>query len=188
MHRKGAIAVSIVPLMVMALNMSAASAAKRAARDGCTATALRAAADDARRDAGVAILCLVNRERTKRGLAAVRLSQPLSRSASAHSEDMAQNKFFSHVGSGDTSPQQRVERSGYMRGSHKQVAEAIAWASTEFATPVGLMRSLMGSAGHRRIILDGRFRDIGVGLANGVPLRGISGDGATLTLVLGRRR
>jgi uncharacterized protein YkwD len=188
MHRKGAIALSIVLLLMMALKLSAASAAKRAAGEGCTGTAVRAAADDARRLAGDAILCLVNGERKKRGLAVVRLSQQLSRSATAHSDDMVQSKFFSHVGSGATSLRQRVEDTGYLRTSRDYVAETIAWGSAEFASPLQLIRSLMGSPGHRRVILDGRFRDVGVGLVSGIPVRGISGDGATLTLVFGRRR
>jgi len=188
MHRKDAIAGPIVLLMVMALNVSPAWAAKRAAAEGCTGTLVRAEAADARRIAGDAILCLVNHERKKHRLAPVHLSQPLTRSATAHSEDMAQSKFFSHVGSGGTSLRERVGRSGYLRGGRDQVAETIAWGAAEFGTPMLLLRSLMGSPGHRRVILGGRFRDVGVGVASGAPFLGSSGDGATLTLVFGRRR
>jgi uncharacterized protein YkwD len=188
MQRKDAVVGSIVLMFAMALATSAGLAARRAAGDGCTGTTVRAATADARRVADDAILCLVNRERSRRGLAAVRLSKALSRSATAHSEDMAQSKFFSHVGSGGTSIRQRVDRSGYLRGSDDRVGETIAWGSAEFGTPAQLMGALMGSPGHRRVILDRRFRDVGVGLVSGVPVRASSDDGATLTLVFGRRR
>jgi uncharacterized protein YkwD len=185
-HRKDAVAGSIVLLVVMTLMTSAAGAAGRGATDACTGTTLLATTDGARAGAVGAILCLVNRERTRRGLAAVRLSPQLSQSATAFSEDMAQRKFFGHVSPDGSNLRQRIGRTGYLR-SASYVAETLAWASDELATPAELVRALMGSPGHKRVILDGRFRDIGVGLATGVPDAETSGDGATLTLDFGRR-
>ncbi|HEX8156629.1 MAG TPA: CAP domain-containing protein [Solirubrobacteraceae bacterium] len=183
MHRKDAIAGSILLLVVIALNVGAASAAKRAGTGGCPAIATA----DARASAANAILCLVNRERTMRGLAAVRVSQQLSQSAIAHSKDMVEHRFFSHADSGGMSFRERVARSGYVRNGATYIAETLAWGSYELATPVELMRSLMRSPSHKRAILEGRFRDIGVGLLDAVPFPALADRGATLTLQFGRR-
>jgi uncharacterized protein YkwD len=43
----------------------------------------------------------------------------------------------------------------------------------------------MSSAAHRSMLLDGSFREIGVGLALGAPVANMGG--ATLTLTFGRR-
>lgn len=201
-HRKDAIVGSIVLLSALVLNASAASAAKRTAAAaakrpvpartvrtapaGCPGATVLAAPDDARAGAVDAILCLVNQERTTRGLAAVRLSQQLSQSAAAHSADMVQNKFFSHASSDGMSFRPRVARSGYVR-TRSYIAETLAWGTDEFATPLELVRSLMASPSHKAAILDGRFRDVGIGLVGAVPAEAVAADGATLTLQFGRR-
>ncbi|MGH2897697.1 MAG: CAP domain-containing protein, partial [Solirubrobacteraceae bacterium] len=66
------------------------------------------------------------------------------------------------------------------------VGETIAWGTDALATPAELVRSFIDSSGHRAILLDGRYRDIGIGLALGAPTD-MPGDGATLTLDFGRR-
>ena len=188
MLRRDAVAGAIVLLVVLALDASVASAAKRWSGDGCTGAAGLAASAAAVTTASDSILCLVNRERTKRGLPAVRRSAQLTQSALGFSEDMARRKFFAHVSPGGVNLRQRVAATGYLRNSHSRyIGETIAWGSGEFATPVELVKSLMDSPGHRRILLDGRFRDIGIGLATAPPVRGVGSDGATLTLDFGRR-
>jgi uncharacterized protein YkwD len=182
-HRKDAIAGTILLLLVMALNTNAASAAKRAATDGCPAPAVA----DARLGAAITILCLVNRERTTRGLTAVRVSQQLSQSALAHTKDMVEHRFFGHTDSAGMSFRQRVARSGYVRNSSTYIAETLAWGSAQWGTPAGLVGSLMGSPSHKRAVLDGRFREIGVGLIGAVPFPQLADEGATLTLQFGRR-
>ncbi|MEA2188873.1 MAG: hypothetical protein QOK16_3884 [Solirubrobacteraceae bacterium] len=182
-HRKDAIAGTILLLLVMALNTSAAWATKRVATDACPAPAVA----DARFREAITILCLVNRERTTRGLTAVRVSQQLSQSALAHTKDMVEHRFFGHGDSAGLNFRQRVARSGYVRNSSTYIAETLAWGSFQWATPEGLMGSLMSSPPHKRAILDGRFRDIGVGLIDAVPFPQLADAGATLTLQFGRR-
>ena len=46
----------------------------------------------------------------------------------------------------------------------------------------------MESAPHRRIVLDRRFRDVGIGLVAAAPLADVAVGGATLTIDFGRRR
>jgi len=78
MHRKDAVWSLIVVLLVMALDASAAGAAKRRVNHGCAGATVLAAGGDARAAAVAAILCHVNRQRTTRGLPPVRLSEKLA--------------------------------------------------------------------------------------------------------------
>lgn len=134
-----------------------------------------------------AVLCLVNGERARRGRAPLRASRLLYRSAQAHSRDMVVRRYFSHVAPNGMNTRQRISRSGYLGGrSACKVAETITWGTEGQGTPAELVRSFMNSPGHRRILLDRRYRDIGVGLVLGAPVSDM-GDGATLTLDFGRR-
>lgn len=134
-----------------------------------------------------AVLCLVNRERARRGRAPLRASLLLDRSARRHSRDMVVRQYFSHVTPSGLNARQRISRSGYVRRRRScKVAEAIAWGTEDESSPAALVRTFMNSRGHRRILLDRRYRDIGVGLVLGAPISDM-GRGATLTLDLGRR-
>jgi uncharacterized protein YkwD len=66
------------------------------------------------------------------------------------------------------------------------LAENIAWGTGSLATPAQIVRGWMNSPGHRANILNGRFRDIGVGVALGAPAGGVR-DGATYTTDFGRK-
>ncbi len=156
---------------------------------GC-ARAASIADSSTRRAAADSVLCLVNRERAKRGLRRLRASRQLTRSAQSHSRDMVRRRYFSHVSPGGMSANQRVRRSGYMRKRRGcRIGETIAWGTGSFATPAALVRTFMRSSGHRRILLDRRYRDIGIGLSLGAPEADAAdyGDGATLTLNFGAR-
>jgi len=157
-----------------------------AAGGGC-ARAAAMADTTTLKPASDAVLCLVNRTRAMRGLAPVQASRQLKWSAAAHSRDMVFRQFFSHVSPGGLDARQRILRSGYLRNRRgSKIGETIAWGTAGRATPAGLMRSFMNSSAHRRVLLDRRYRDVGVGLALGAPIGG-AGAGATLTLDFGRR-
>jgi uncharacterized protein YkwD len=64
------------------------------------------------------------------------------------------------------------------------MGETIAWGSGARATPALIVHSWLASPGHRAILLDGRYKDLGVGIALGAPGRG---DGATFTGDFGSR-
>ena len=139
------------------------------------------------RAAGDAVLCLVNVERSQRGLASLLSSELLSRAASIHSTDMVRNGYFGHVSPTGQDVRKRVARTGYLRGARApSLGETIAWGSDYYGSPAALVTDLMTSAPHRATILDRRFRDIGIGLSLGAPLDGM-GSGVTLSLSFGRR-
>lgn len=89
------------------------------------------------------------------------VSQQLSAAAAAHARDMARRKFFEHRGSEGSQPKDRVLRTGYQP---RLTGENIAYGP-ESAEEV--VAGWLASPGHCSNMMDSRFRDIGVGLANG---------------------
>jgi uncharacterized protein YkwD len=119
-----------------------------------------------------ATLCLLNVERRSRGRAPLTSSGQLGEAAQAYSAKMVRLRFFDHVCPQGTTPDSRIRGgTSYLRGRTRSwsLGENIAWGSGELATPAAIVRSWMHSAGHRRNILDGRFRSIGIGVASGAP-------------------
>jgi uncharacterized protein YkwD len=144
---------------------AAASAASPCAGADLTPTAENV--DQAR----AATLCLLNRERTRRGLKRLSESPQLRKSAQAFSKAMVRESFFDHVSPGGSTLLSRVRRgTAYLKNVRAfALGENIAWGSGEFATPAETMDGWMHSAGHRRNILNRRFRHIGIGITPGAP-------------------
>src|SRR5438128_1825537 len=68
----------------------------------------------------------------------------------------------------------------------RRLRENIAWGSLDWATPRAIMRSWMNSPPHRANILNRSFRDIGIGVARGAPVSGVS-NAATYVTDFGAR-
>ena len=133
-----------------------------------------------------AVLCLINQERSSRGLARLRANAKLREAAEKHSANMSQNNFFDHVSPGGTTPLERVKAAGYLAGADSwAVGENIAWGEQQLSTPREIMRAWMDSAGHRANILNRRFRHVGIGVAVGAPVSGQGG--ATYTTAFGKK-
>jgi uncharacterized protein YkwD len=111
-------------------------------------------------------LCLLNAERRRHGLRPLRLNERLARAARAHSQDMARNRYFDHNSQNGSSFVDRIRRTGYLNGARRwKVAENIAWGTDWLASPRAIMKAWMDSPGHRANILDGSYREIGIGVA-----------------------
>ena len=134
------------------------------------------------------VLCLVNRERSSRGLRRLRLNLRLNRAARRHSTDMVRRNFFSHVSPGGSTLMQRAKRAGYRSGGGSLlVGENLAWGSGSYARPIEIVDGWLNSPGHRMNMLHPRFREIGVGVAFGAP-RPVGGSpAATYANVFGAR-
>src|SRR5436309_9577049 len=63
-----------------------------------------------------AALCLVNQERTSRGLAPLKANRRLGNAARGHAQDMNVKGYFSHDTAGGGSFVDRIRRAGYMPG------------------------------------------------------------------------
>ncbi|HEX2084514.1 MAG TPA: CAP domain-containing protein [Solirubrobacteraceae bacterium] len=134
------------------------------------------------------VLCLVNRERTSRGLPRLRSNSKLDRAARSHSRNMVRRNFFSHDTPGGLSVLDRAKAHGYRSGGGLIVGENIAWGSGSWSTPAEIVDGWMHSSGHRANILHRAFKEIGVGVALGAP-RPVSGQpAATYTTDFGARR
>ncbi len=119
-------------------------------------------------DFEVQVLALVNQRRAagatcpthgyKPPVPALTMNPALRCAARKHDKDMITNNFFSHTGTGGTTPWARMTSAGY--GSYKAAGENIAAGQT---TPAAVVTGWMNSAGHCKNIMDPAFKEIGVG-------------------------
>jgi uncharacterized protein YkwD len=133
-----------------------------------------------------ATLCLINAQRHRHGLGSLHSNPKLRRAASHHSKDMVRRDYFSHFSPGGGSIQSRIGGSGYLRGARSFLfGEVIGGGTSQGGSPKGVVRAWMHSGPHRAAILNGAFRDLGIGVARGFP--GTGSHGATFTVDFGRR-
>ena len=174
------------PLFALALTGAALLVPAGAQAQGCANANVRPAAGnlDEVRDA---VLCLHNRERARRGLPSLRENAKLRTAAARHSDRMVDGRYFNHVSPGGSTMMDRIRATGYLSSVRAwSVGENIAWGTGRLATAEQITEGWMRSAGHRANILNGRFREIGIGVKLGVPTQ--SRGGATHTATFGFRR
>ncbi|MFY3790113.1 SafA/ExsA family spore coat assembly protein [Ureibacillus sp. MALMAid1270] len=108
------------------------------------------------------VLRLVNVERAKAGLPALKNDWELARVAEHKSEDMAKKGYFSHNSPTYGSPFDMMKAYGI---NYKAAGENIAKGQR---SPQEVVNAWMNSAGHRANILNSNFTHMGVGyVANG---------------------
>ncbi len=116
-----------------------------------------------------AVLAAVNGVRAKAGCPALAMNASLVAAAKGHADAMAEQNFFAHAGKDDSRFSGRIRGQGY---SYSAAAENIAAGQSSAAA---VMQSWLGSAGHRRNILNCGFRDTGIAVVyqpDDQPLRG----------------
>jgi uncharacterized protein YkwD len=128
-------------------------------------------------------LCLVNQERTSRGLAPLKVNRRLANAATAHTRDMVARNYFAHETPGGGTFADRIRKAGYRAPT---LGEDLAWGSGALGTPRAIVKGWMDSPGHRANILHPKFREAGMGVAIGDP--GAGEQGATYTLDFGSGR
>ena len=136
-----------------------------------------------------ATLCLVNEERTSRGLGKLKTVKSLEAAADAYAKRMVRERFFEHTSPDGGTFLSRIKRTSYLRGSVKRwsVGENIAWGTGSRATPEGIVEAWMASAGHKRNILNARYTELGLGTAIGAPRSTADGPAATYVNEFGER-
>jgi len=135
--------------------------------------------------------CLINKERTSRGLRSLKQIGTLRSVANSFAKRMVRERFFAHTSPDGGTFLSRIKRTSYLRGNLRRwlVGENLAWGSGELGTPERIVRSWMGSPAHRRNILTPRFTEHGLGIALGSPKGGTSdANGATYADEFGERR
>lgn len=146
----------------------------------CPGAHVKPRGDDSLRKMRSATRCLINARRSGHGMRSVRGARGPRRAALGHARSMARHNYFSHTGRDGSTPADRVRRTGYPKGSWA-VAEVIAWGKRRGATPARTVKRWMRSPGHRDVILNGRYPDLGVGVYGGCPC---GGDRRSATYVL----
>ena len=108
------------------------------------------------------VIRLVNEIRAQNGLSALTYNWELSRVARYKSQDMVDNRYFSHTSSTYGTPFQMIRSFGL---SYRSAGENIAYGQR---TPQAVVNAWMNSSGHRANILSSSYTQIGVGyVANG---------------------
>jgi uncharacterized protein YkwD len=102
-----------------------------------------------------AVVCLINRQRTSRGLPALTADSKLDRSAQGWTNEMVSHHEFTH----GTDFAVRITAAGFR---WSQAGENIA---TGYTTPGAAVAGWMASTGHCENILDPAFRYVGTGVS-----------------------
>ena len=114
------------------------------------------------------ILCLLNEQRVRHGLAPLRSEPRLELASQRHSDDMVNRRFFEHDTPEGVEVQARILATGYP-ANNAITGENIAWGEGAESSPVEIVDSWMHSPGHRENILRPAFTEVGVGVAMAAP-------------------
>jgi uncharacterized protein YkwD len=155
----------------------------------CPGTGLRpthtnAAAIDA------ATLCLINRARAAHHVPALRSNRDLGAVAASQVTTMVRWNYFADVRPTGQTPLALVFATSYPTNTAGvSVGQNIAWGTERYATPARIVAAWMASAPHRRVMLEGGYRDAGVAVTARVPsLMERAQRGATYAIEFGLRR
>lgn len=107
------------------------------------------------------VIRLVNKIRAENGLNTLSYDWELARVARFKSQDMKDNKYFSHTSPVYGSPFQMIKNFGI---SFRSAGENIAKG---YSTPQAVVNGWMNSSGHRANILNAAYTHIGVGYVSG---------------------
>ncbi len=116
------------------------------------------------------VVALMNAARAKAGCGPLKINSKLMAAAKTHAINMAEKDFFGHANRDGSKFSKRVKKQGY---KYRMVAENIA-AGQSSARQAAL--SWLGSAGHRKNILNCKLKDTGVAVAYQADDRPIMGN------------
>jgi uncharacterized protein YkwD len=178
-----ALAAAAIAAVAISLSLSATAAAAaarvthhRPATSTCTGASTTVAASTTP-EMRAAVVCLINLQRTSRGLPALKADSRLDQSAQGWTNEMVSHHEFTH-GANFT---ERISSSGFR---WSQAGENIA---SGFPTPASVVTGWMGSAGHCQNILSPTFREVGTGVSRGATLVGPGTWTQDFGLLLGQR-
>ena len=110
------------------------------------------------------MVCVLNVERKRAGRHPLDRARRLDRSAGRHTRDMVDQGYFSHQRDGGPTLLQRIRKVHYFEGARSGLyGENLGYAPPENASARRMTDAFSVSDDHRRTMLYGRFRDIGIG-------------------------
>ena len=107
------------------------------------------------------VIELTNKERQANNLPILTYNKELSEAAQAKAIDMFANNYWAHVSPQGTEPWTFMNNAGY---GYLHAGENLA---RDFNNPNSIVEAWMASPTHKRNILDGRYRDIGIAVVDG---------------------
>ncbi|MEV0412027.1 CAP domain-containing protein [Streptomyces sp. NPDC050448] len=164
-----ALSLAVAGVLSAALVPVSAAPATAVACDAAAATRAPSSSNDSA--ARNAVICLINAERTQRGLPALTVNQALTTAAQQHSAAAVQLKWWgpgkdSHTNpqTGST-PQSRIKAAGYCPNPRSWAVAEITyngWGSGS-GTPKAAVNWWVNVStwGHRQIVLDPSLKEIG---------------------------
>ncbi|MEK6275899.1 MAG: CAP domain-containing protein [Actinomycetota bacterium] len=129
----------------------------------------------------VDIVGRINAQRGARGLRPLRVSRGLTAAANYHSHQMGLFGFFEHESRNGAPFWRRIERFYPSGRGYWSVGENIFWESPD-TSGSSAVREWMQSSPHRRNILTGEWREVGVAAVHFPTARGAFG-GRSVTIV-----
>jgi uncharacterized protein YkwD len=117
--------------------------------------------------ARAAVLCLLNAARAERDAAALHTERHIGRAAQRFAEALDPAHPLTHIGHGDSSPQERLAAAGYAKGKAKafDAGEALGRSIGTSASPAQRVAAWLADGRTRRILLSSRFHDAGIGVS-----------------------
>ncbi|MEU3469125.1 CAP domain-containing protein [Streptomyces sp. NPDC048387] len=154
----GCLAVTLVPATAVPASAAYCDPAASARSPGDGADAAR-----------LAVACLINAERTQRGLQPLTSNPSLTTAAQQHTAAAVQLKWWGPGKDAHTNPrtgstpQSRIKAAGYCPNPRSWAVAEIAYTGWGGAagSPKAAVTWWMHSPGHRRVILDGSLREYG---------------------------
>jgi uncharacterized protein YkwD len=136
-----------------------------------------------------AMVCELNAARAEAGREPLQSRHTLEAAATRHAADMVERRYFAHDSPDGANVADRARRSGYLRGAeHWRMGEVLIWTRGAPLTAASAVRAWLGSPAHRRVLLQPRYEDVGVGIAAGAPLGDPATEPATtIAITFGRR-
>ena len=124
------------------------------------------------------MLELVNAARATAGVQPLAMNSSINTAAELHGDYQISTNSLTHTGAGGTTAYQRMVNSGYSFNGSSTWGENVGWRSisgtTSYQDEVTAIHNwLMNSPSHRTNLLNGSFREIGIGIVTG-PFQGYS--------------
>lgn len=130
-------------------------------------------------------LCLINKERSSRGMKPLRFDKKQEKAASKHNKVMLRQNCFSHLCPGEKDLVGRIAAVGYLPCTCTWgIAENLAWGEGPESTPAKVVTAWMNSPDHRVNILNPKYDEVGIAIDDGSP-EGSGSAAATYTVDFG---